>query len=72
MIYVGIVLLILCVVLLLIRRSQQGKLSEITSVETSTARQLAEGARYVAERMGEAGNFNKITEVKGAIKCDSP
>jgi hypothetical protein len=69
---VGIVLLGICVVLLLLRRSQQSKLSEILATETSTAQQLTESARYVAERMGEAGSFNKVTEVKGVIRCDSP
>nr|MDA8216722.1 E3 ubiquitin ligase family protein [Dehalococcoidales bacterium] len=72
LVVVGVVLLILCAVLLLVRRSQQGKLSEIMATETSTSRQLAETAKYVAERMGEAGSFNQITEIKGLARCDSP
>ncbi len=69
---VGAILIVACVVLLLMRRSRQAKLFEIMSTESSTAQQLAESAKYVAERMGETGSFNKITELKGTIGCDAP
>ncbi len=69
---VGGLLIVLCVVLLLFRRSQQGKLLEIRSTETLTAKELIEAAKYVTERMGEAGSFNRIAEIKGFVRCDQP
>lgn len=72
LIVIGIALLILGVVLMLIRRSQQSKLMEIMGTKTSTAQELQKAAEYVAERLGEQGSFKQITEVKGVLKCDSP
>lgn len=72
LVIVGIALLILGGVLLLVRRSQQGKLLEILGTKTSTAQELIKAAEYVAERLGERGSFKQVTEVKGVLKCDNP
>ena len=73
---VGIVLILIGVVLMLVRRSQQGKLRQLVSVETSTAQELTNLARSVGqdlEKLGQAGGgFSQIAEVKGVIKADSP
>jgi hypothetical protein len=72
MIHAGAALLVLSVILLLIRRSQQSKLLEIGTTETSTAQELLDATKYVAERLGETGSFSRIVELKGMVKCDSP
>jgi len=68
----GVALLVLCGVLLLVRRSQQSRLFEIMTTETTTTKALIDAAKYVAERLGEIGSFNRIVEVKGTIKCGNP
>lgn len=72
LVVIGIVLLILGGALLLVRRSQQGKLLEIMGTKTSTAQELTQSAEYVAERLGERGSFKQVAEVKGILKCDNP
>lgn len=72
LIIVGIVLIAAGGILLLIRRSQQGKLMEIMGTQTSTSQELLKAAEYVAERLGEPGSFRQIAEVKGVLKCDAP
>jgi len=72
MVIAGVVLLLLCAGLLLARRSQQRKLREIAGTETSTVQGLLDAAKYVAERLGEAGSFSQMAELKGTIRCDSP
>lgn len=69
---IGLVLQIVAGVLLFVRRSQRSKLLEIISTDTSTAADLAETARYVAEQLGEAGSFHQVAEVKGLVRCDAP
>ncbi|MCL4370953.1 MAG: E3 ubiquitin ligase family protein [Chloroflexi bacterium] len=69
---VGIGLLILCGVLLLFRRSQDGRLFQIRTAESCSAQGLSDAAGYVAERLGEAGSFSRIAQVNGVVKCDSP
>jgi hypothetical protein len=69
---IGVALLVLCGVLLFLRRSQQAKLREITSAESSTVGQLIQAARYVAERMGKPGNFSRIVALNGTIRCEQP
>jgi hypothetical protein len=68
----GVVLLILCGVLVFLRRSQQAKLREITSTETSTVDQVVQAAKYVAERMGKAGSFSRIVALAGVVRCENP
>ncbi len=72
MVLAGVVLLFLCGALLLIRRSQEGRLLEIGSAEASTSQGLSDASKYVADRLGEAGSFSRIAKVKGVVKCDSP
>ncbi len=69
---VGVVLVVIGCVLLFMRRSQQAKLSEMMATETTTAEKLLQTVKYVTERMGQAGSFKQVAEVKGTIQCDSP
>lgn len=59
-------------ILLFLRRGQRDRLLEIKATRTSTARELAELSRDVADSMGQAGAFNQVSEVKGVVQCDSP
>ena len=72
MVFAGIALLVVSVVLLLVRRAQQGKLFQIAATETSTARELTDLAEHVGHELGETGSFVQVAEVKGLVKCDGP
>ena len=69
---VGVVLLIVAAALVLVRRSQQAKLRDITGTETTSVRELAELAQYVSQEMDGVHAFSRMVEVKGTIKCDQP
>ncbi len=69
---IGIVLIIVAGILLLVRRSQQGKLVEIQGTLAVTARELQKACEYVAERLGEPGSFKQIAEVSGIARSDKP
>ncbi len=51
--------------------SQQRKLSQIKSTDTSTSADLTSLAAAVAKEIG-AGSFNQIAEVKGTVECEAP
>jgi hypothetical protein len=53
-------------------RIQQNKLKEITSLETSTAKELEEAAKKTETERGKKGEFRRQAEVKGVIKCETP
>jgi hypothetical protein len=73
---VGIVLVAIGAILYLIGRSQAGKLRQMVSVETSTAKELADLARSVRqdlEQLGQTGGgFSQVAEVKGVLRADYP
>lgn len=71
LIVIGVILMALAVGMFIARNSQQNKLLQIKSVETSQIKDLQELARQVAAEMG-AGSFNQIAEVKGRCECESP
>src|SRR5262245_28738454 len=68
---VGAILLAIGIGLIIARWYQHNKLQQIKATETSTAQELQELAKGVADEIG-AGSFNQVTEVKGAIRCDHP
>ena len=72
MVVAGIALLLLCGVLVFVRRSMQDRWLAIRSAEASTAKELSEAASYVAERLGEAGSFSRIANLNGTVKSDAP
>jgi len=69
---IGIALIGLAVGLFIGRKKQEEKLYQIKATETLTAAALSQEATDVAEGMGEKGSYNKLTEVKGVIRCDQP
>jgi hypothetical protein len=72
LVYAGVALLVVCGILLIVRRSKESKLLAITTAETTTAQGLLDAVKYVAQRLGETGSFNQIAAVKGIVRCDSP
>ncbi|HEX2924067.1 MAG TPA: E3 ubiquitin ligase family protein [Chloroflexota bacterium] len=72
MLIAGIALVAIGIVLLLVRRSHQSKLADIQGTEGSTAAGLMKAAAYVGERMGSSGSYGEMTQLSGAVKCDSP
>ncbi|MDH7569195.1 MAG: GIDE domain-containing protein, partial [Armatimonadota bacterium] len=70
MAYAGIALLALGVVLILVHRAQQRKLSEVVATETTAVSDLQALARDFRERGG--GVFQYQTELKGVIECAAP
>jgi hypothetical protein len=51
--------------------SQRRKAYAMKATDTSTAADLRSLADSVAKEIG-AGSFNQVTEVKGAVECDTP
>lgn len=69
---IGIALIGLAIGLVIGRKFQGDKLYQIKATETHTAAGLLQEANDVAEGLGEKGSYNKLTEVKGVIRCDNP
>jgi len=69
---IGIVLIGLAIGLFFGRKKQEDKLYQMKATETMTAAGLLQEANDVAEGLGEKGSYNKITEVKGLVRCDNP
>ncbi|MCX7031922.1 MAG: E3 ubiquitin ligase family protein [Spirochaetes bacterium] len=67
----GGVLVAVAVGLFLGSGSQRRKVYAMKATDTSTAADLRGLADSVAKEIG-AGSFNQVTEVKGAVECDSP
>jgi len=67
----GGVLVAVAVGLFLGSGSQRRKVYAMKTTDTSTAADLQRLADSVAKEIG-AGSFNQVTEVKGAVECDSP
>lgn len=72
MLYVGIFFLVFAAILFFAKRSEEEKLGYIKGIETSNARDLIDEVKAITERMGKAGSFRRLVELKGVIKCDSP
>ncbi len=69
---VGLIAIGIGILLIYLRKQNQGKLLDIKFVKTSTAQELQEMCAAIKESMSQSGGFKQQSEVKGLVKCDKP
>lgn len=69
---IGAVLLAVGLFYYMVHRAGQQRLLAIRDSETITPGDLVDAVEYTTERLGEPGNFSRVTGIRGVISAEQP